>query len=230
LADSHTVEGAPDVVAEHALGHHFADMNQQRESSTLGMWVFLVTEIMFFGGLIAAYLIYRVAYPEAWHIGSSHMSFWLGTINTIILLCSSFTMAMAVWASQKGNNRLTMWLLVWTAILGIGFECVKGLEYYQHFVEGALPGPYWHLDVVNALHAQLFFLIYYTMTGLHALHLAIGIIIVLVLAYKAKKGAFTPYYHTPVHLTGLYWHFVDIVWVFLYPLLYLIPGAHGGGH
>ena len=157
------------------------------------------------------------------------MSFWLGTTNTVILLCSSFTMAMAVWASQKGNNRLTMWLLLTTAILGTAFECVKGLEYYEHFLEGALPGPYWHLQVVNSLQAQLFFLIYYIMTGLHALHLAIGIVILLVLAYKAKKGAFTPYYHTPVHITGLYWHFVDIVWVFLYPLLYLIPGSHGGG-
>jgi cytochrome c oxidase subunit 3 len=223
------VKGSPDSIAGHALEHHFADMNQQRETSTLGMWVFLITEIMFFGGLIASYLIYRLAYPESWHIGSMHMSFWLGTINTVILLCSSFTMASAVWASQRGNGRLTMWLLLSTATLGIGFECVKGLEYYQHFVEGAVPGPYWHLQVANSLQAQLFFLIYFIMTGLHALHLAIGIAIALVLAYRANKGAYTSYYHNPIDIFGLYWHFVDIVWVFLYPLLYLIPGAHSGG-
>jgi cytochrome c oxidase subunit 3 len=217
-----------DPVAAQALRHHFADMDQQRESSTLGMWLFLVTEIMFFGGLIAAYLVYRLAYPESWQTGSAHMSFALGTINTIVLLCSSFTMAMAVWASQAGRRRLIVQLLLLTALFGTAFEVIKGVEYYDHFLEGSLPGPYWHLDVPHPERAQLFFLIYFTMTGLHALHLAIGIALLLWLAWKAHQGAYTPYYHTPVHLTGLYWHFVDIVWVFLYPLLYLIPGTHAG--
>ena len=159
------MHGSTDVVAGHALEHHFADMGQQRDAATLGMWIFLATEVLFFGGMITAYLVYRVNYGTAWRIGSEHMDFWLGTINTVILLCSSFTMAMAVWASQMGRRQLLVLMLALTILFGIGFECVKGVEYVRHFEEGSLPGPYWHMPVeggeVN--HVQMFFLSYFTM-------------------------------------------------------------------
>ncbi|HVZ60151.1 MAG TPA: cytochrome c oxidase subunit 3 family protein [Terriglobales bacterium] len=228
MSDSHALT-VNDPASEHALQHHFADLEQQKQSSTLGMWLFLVTEIMSFGALIAAYLIYRMAYPDAWQTGGAHMDFWLGTVNTVVLLCSSFTMVVAVWAAQTGNRRLLVMFLIITMILGIGFEGFKGLEYFRHFEEGSLPGPYWHLDVANPFRVQMFFLIYFIMTGVHAIHLAIGIILLGVLAWFSHKGKYSANYYTPIENAGLYWHFVDIVWVFLYPLLYLIAHHHAGG-
>jgi cytochrome c oxidase subunit III len=214
------------AVSVRGLRHHFADMEQQRESATLGMWLFLVTEIMFFGGLFAAYLVYRINHYEAWKTGSEHMGFWLGTTNTVILLCSSLTMALGVWSAQMGKRKLIVLFLVLTMLFGIAFECIKGYEYYEHFHEGSLPGKYWHLDVPNPRQVELFFFLYFTMTGIHALHLAIGIIVVGFIAWWAWRGHYTPEYHNPVHITGLYWHFVDVIWIFLYPLLYLIGHVH----
>jgi cytochrome c oxidase subunit 3 len=224
LADSPAL--GEQSVAAHALRHHFADMEQQRESSTLGMWVFLVTEIMFFGGLFAAYLVYRTAHFSAWEVGSQHMDFWLGTINTTILLCSSLFVALSVRAAQLGRRKQIVLFLAITVLLGLAFLGVKGLEYYRHFEEGAVPGSLWHLQVPNAGQVQLFFLLYFTMTGLHALHVTIGVFVLAAIAWFAWKGHYTPEYHTPVHVAGLYWHFVDIVWIFLYPLLYLIAHRH----
>lgn len=209
-------------------------MEQQRESTTLGMWIFLVTEIMFFGGLFAAYLVFRIAYPGVWEFASRHhMEFWLGTINTTILLCSSLTVALSVHAIQMGQNKLTAILLILTVIMGIGFLGIKAVEYHEHYVEGTVPGPFWHYNEMEmpdgtkhpAPHElQLFFYLYFVMTGLHALHVTIGIVLLAVVAYWAWKGRYTPEYHNPVHISGLYWHFVDLVWIFLFPLLYLIAG------
>jgi cytochrome c oxidase subunit 3 len=223
-----------EVVAQHALQHHFANMEQQRESSTLGMWIFLVTEIMFFGGLFAAYLIFRLLYPDVWEYASRHhMEFWLGTINTTILLCSSLTVALAVHAIQMGNRKVTAFLLVITVLMGLGFLGIKGVEYHQHFVDGTMPGPYWHHNtmerpdgtIVPAPPAlKLFFYLYFVMTGLHALHVTIGVVLLALIAYWAWKGKYTREYHNPVFISGLYWHFVDLVWIFLFPLLYLIAG------
>jgi cytochrome c oxidase subunit 3 len=210
------------AVAQHGLRHHFADMEQQRASATLGMWVFLITEIMFFGGLFLAYLVYRSAHQQAFSIGSEHMEFWLGTINTVILLCSSLLVALSVHAVQVGNTKLCAILLLIAALCGVGFLGVKGVEYYNHFEEGSVPGAYWHMDVPDANNVQMFFYIYFVMTGLHAIHVTIGIGLLAVIAWFAWKGRYTPEYHSPVHVSGLYWHFVDIVWIFLYPLLYLI--------
>jgi|SRR5690349_3701830 len=210
------------VIAAHDLQHHFADMDQQRESSTLGMWVFLVTEIMFFGGLFAAYLVYRTTHYQAWQIGSEHMEFWLGTINTVILLCSSLFVALAVHAAQTGNNKLCATYLFIAAAMGLLFLGVKGIEYHQHFVEGAVPGRFWHLDTPDPGPVQMFFYIYFVMTGLHAIHVTIGIVLLAVIGWFALRGRYSPEYHNPVHVSGLYWHFVDVVWIFLYPLLYLI--------
>ena len=210
------------IAAPHGLRHHFADLDQQRESATLGLWVFLVTEIMFFGGLFAAYLVYRTAHYDAWVIGSEHMDFWFGTINTVILLCSSLLVALSVHAVQAGHNK-TCGLYLWIAsAMGVAFLVLKGFEYHAHIVEGAVPGALWKLAVPDPQAVQMFFYIYFVMTGLHALHVTIGIILLAVIGWHAAKGAYSPANHNAVHVSGLYWHFVDVVWIFLYPLLYLI--------
>ncbi len=210
------------MTAQHGLRHHFADMEQQRESATLGMWVFLITEIMFFGGLFAAYVVYRTTHYEAWVIGSEHMEFWIGTINTVILLCSSLLVALAVHASQVGQNRTTALYLWIASAMGVAFLVLKGIEYHAHYLEGSVPGAFWHMAVADRPSVEMFFYIYFVMTGLHALHVTIGIILLAVIGWYAAKGRYSPQYHNPVHVSGLYWHFVDVVWIFLYPLLYLI--------
>ena len=223
-----------DVVAQHSLRHHFANMEQQRESTTLGMWIFLVTEIMFFGGLFTAYLIYRTEHPDVWDLGSQQMEFWLGTINTVILLTSSFTVALSVHFAQLGKTKITAFLLLLTVLMGLGFLCVKAVEYHNHYVEGTVPGRWWHPELKNPdgtpLQApnelQLFFYIYFVMTGLHALHVTIGVVLLSFIAVWSWQGKYTAEYHNPVHISGLYWHFVDLVWIFLYPLLYLIANKH----
>jgi cytochrome c oxidase subunit III len=222
-----------EAVAQHALQHHFSNMEQQRESTTLGMWIFLVTEIMFFGGLFTAYLVYRLAYPDVWEYCSRHsMEFKLGTINTTILLCSSLTVALSVHAIQLGRRKICAILLFITVLMGFGFLVVKSIEYHHHYVDGSIPGPWWHMQVEHtdgttmpAPHQyQLFFYLYFVMTGLHALHVTIGIVLLAVIALWAWQGKYTAEYHNPVHISGLYWHFVDLVWIFLFPLLYLIAG------
>jgi cytochrome c oxidase subunit III len=210
------------AVATHHLRHHFADMEQQRASATLGMWVFLITEIMFFGGLFVAYLVYRSTHYNAWVIGSEHMEFWLGTINTVILLCSSLMVALSVHAIQVGQGKLSAAYLWVASAMGVGFLVLKGIEYHAHFVEGAIPGSLWKLQVPDPQTVQMFFYIYFVMTGLHALHVTIGIFLLAVIGWYAWQGRYSPAYHSPVHVSGLYWHFVDVVWIFLYPLLYLI--------
>ena len=215
------------AIAQQGLRHHFADMEQQRASANLGMWVFLVTEIMFFGGLFCAYLVYRSAHLRAFEIGSEHMEFWFGTINTVILLCSSLMVALGVNAIQLGRRKVCALLFTAAAVCGLAFLGLKGVEYYNHYQEGSVPGQYWHLDLSpqeagDANNVQMFFYIYFVMTGLHALHVTIGIGVLLAIAWFAYRGKYTPEYHSPVHVSGLYWHFVDVVWIFLYPLLYLI--------
>ena len=210
------------AVASPGLRHHFADMEQQRSSATLGMWVFLLTEIMFFGGLFAAYLVYRSTHYEAWRIGSEHMEFWFGTINTVILLCSSLLVALSVHAAQEGRGKMCAAYLWIASAMGVAFLVLKGFEYHAHFVEGAVPGALWKLSVPDPQAVQMFFYIYFVMTGLHALHVTIGVILLAVIGWYAFRGRYSPAYHNPVHVSGLYWHFVDVVWIFLYPLLYLI--------
>ncbi len=210
------------VVAGQHLRPHYADMDQQRETATMGMWVFLITEIIFFGGLFTAYLVYRTAHYDAWLIGSEHMDFWIGTINTVILLCSSLFVALALHAIQEGHNKLCALYFSIAAAMGLLFLGLKGVEYHRHFLEGAVPGSLWRLQVNDPNSVQMFFYIYFVMTGLHALHVTIGVVLLLIIAWYALKGRYSPKYHNPVEVSGLYWHFVDIVWIFLYPLLYLI--------
>jgi cytochrome c oxidase subunit 3 len=225
------------------LAHQFDDAEQQFDAARLGMWLFLATEIMFFGGLFAGYSLYRYWYPQAFAASSHHLDLWLGAINTGVLLASSLTMALAVRGAQTSDRGATSRMLSLTIVLGSIFLGIKTYEYYHKFEEHLVPGRHFVVPAANAEHqateeampagaaestpenskgVELFFSFYFAMTGLHATHMVIGIAILFVLLAAARRGAFSAAYFTPVEMTGLYWHFVDIVWVFLFPLLYLI--------
>jgi cytochrome c oxidase subunit 3 len=207
------------------LQHHFDDMAQQVEASTLGMWVFLVTEIMFFGGLFAAYLVYRHAYAEGFAEASHHLNVTWGAVNTIVLIVSSLTMALGVRSAQIGAPPKTQvgWIVA-TMVLGTTFLGVKAIEYTDKFTHHLVPGPNFHWEGKHPAPAEIFYSLYFCMTGLHALHMIIGLGIMTVIAIMAWRRQFDADYYTPVEVAGLYWHFVDIVWIFLFPLLYLIGG------
>jgi cytochrome c oxidase subunit 3 len=204
------------------VAHQFDDAAQQHESSTLGMWIFLATEIMFFGGLFTGYTVYRVVHPAAFEAASHHLDIVLGALNTGVLLTSSLTMALAVRSAQTGKRRNTVAFLVVTMLLGAAFLCIKGLEYYQKYTDHLVPGPSFSFPGSHSHEAEMFFYLYFAMTGLHAIHMITGLGVVSVIAIQAARGRFTPAYYTPLEVTGLYWHFVDIIWIFLFPLLYLI--------
>jgi len=209
-----------------ALRVQFDTEAQQKEASTLGMWIFLITEIMFFGGMFAVYTVYRSWYPDVFAIASSSLNEVIGALNTGVLLLSSFTMVMAVRAGQLGQQKMIVIFLILTLLFGGVFLGVKAYEWNEKFEENHIPGQAaFHLDGVAPSeqgHAQLFFSIYFAMTGLHAMHMVIGVGILLTLIAQARKGRFSAEYYTPVDVSGLYWHFVDIIWIFLFPLLYLI--------
>ena len=226
-------------MSEQALQHHFTDLEQQKAASALGMWVFIAQEVLFFGGLFTTYAVYRSQYPAAFSAGSHHLSWRIGFFNTLVLIGSSLTMAMAVHSAAVGKRRRIVGFMLATILLGGVFLGVKYVEYGEKIRPCMGDGPHAGCLVPGerfdpgALHAtgdtgrqaQIFFSLYFGMTGLHALHMIIGIPIIAVIAAMAGRGRFSPAYHTPVELVGLYWHFVDIVWIFLFPLLYLI-GAH----
>jgi len=208
-----------------ALREQFDTAAQQKDASTLGMWIFLITEIMFFGGMFLAYTVYRGTFPLVFAVASSSLNVYIGAANTVVLLCSSFTMVLAVRAAQLGQQRAIIFFLILTLLLGGVFLGVKAYEWNEKFEEHHIPGATFHLEGVapdQQGHAQLFFSLYFAMTGLHALHMVIGVGILTVLILQTRKGRFTADYMTPVDVAGLYWHFVDIIWIFLFPLLYLI--------
>jgi len=255
------------TTSEHhpALAHQFDSMEQQQDASTFGMWVFLLTEIMMFGGLFTAYLIYRIKYYPAFVAGSTSISVSWGFANTLVLIGSSFTMAMAVWAAQTGRKKSQIWFLIGTMILGSVFLGIKAKEYYDKWDECHIPGHIigkgfntWggcsatnkslgniaqeivergennHEEIPlgaatqTAQQTEIFFSFYFAMTGLHAFHMIIGLGLLSWLLLRASRGEFSGQYFTPMELGGLYWHFVDIVWIFLFPLLYLISRHKGG--
>jgi cytochrome c oxidase subunit III len=235
LPDSQTAiaqGGAHGDVDNPALLHHFAEPQQQRDAASLGMWVFLATEVMFFGGLFCAYLIYRLKYFGDFGAASKTLAVALGATNTAVLICSSLTVVLAVWAAQTGRRKMLVGNLALTLVLGMVFLGIKGVEYKDKFVEHHVPGPTFSFEnepvpghagqYANPAHAQIFFALYFVMTGLHALHMIVGVGVFLWLLAMAWKGRFTPEYNTPVEIGGLYWHFVDIIWIYLFPLLYLI--------
>ncbi len=207
------------------VAHQFDDAEQQRAAATLGMWVFLVTEIMFFGGLFTAYLVNRLFFGATFAAASRHLDVTLGTINTAVLIASSFTMALAVRAAQLGARRAQVLLLLATMALGTAFVVIKGAEYLHKVHQHLVPGLDFRWAEGAPGGAYLFFSLYFAMTGLHAVHVLIGLGLLAWLVLAARRGRFGPAYHAPVEVTGLYWHFVDIVWIFLFPLLYLI-GRH----
>lgn len=233
----------------------FKTLDQQKDSAALGMWVFLVTEVLFFGGLFMTYTINRHAYGAAFGVGSNTLDLRLGGFNTVVLILSSLTMALSVWAAQVGKKQLISFMLIATLGLGTVFLGVKVIEYKQKFDHHLIPGRNFDVtycvnnpsacglegqklaketkeieeaikleggkSALNA-HAQLYFSLYFGMTGLHALHMIVGAGLLLWLIKNSFSGRYTPQYNTPVEIVGLYWHFVDIVWIYLFPLLYLI--------
>ena len=236
-----------------ALYGQFKTLEQQKDTATLGMWIFLVTEVMFFGGIMLAYTINRHTYFHAFAMGSNTLSLPLGTTNTAVLLASSFTMAMSVWAGQTGRKKWLTTLLTLTLVLGCVFLGIKYVEYSQKFHHHLVPGrtfdvfycsknpsacsdltaedqtreneelkAAYEADPNLNAHAQLYYSAYFGMTGLHALHMIIGVGLLCWLLKESREGRFDAQWNTPVDMIGLYWHFVDIVWIYLFPLLYLI--------
>lgn len=208
---------------EPELRHHFDDSAQQLESSTLGMWLFLVTEIMFFGGMFGSYTVYRNLYPEAFSSASHSMNLAIGAINTGVLIFSSFTMVLAVRSAQLGQKKALIVFLILTLILGCVFLGLKATEYHEKWVEHHVPGPgFQYADARYVHQAQILFFLYFAMTGMHAIHMIVGAGLLTTLIVMAARNRFSAAWYTPVEMIGLYWHFVDIIWIFLFPLLYLI--------
>jgi len=203
-----------------ALAEQFDDMPQQLEASTLGMWTFLATEVLFFGALILSYVDYRHFYWEAFAAAGRHAKILHGTINTFLLLTSSLTMSLAIQAAQQGRNRPLLGFLLLTIFLGLCFLSVKGLEYKSDIDEHLVPGR--HFTHELPVQGQIYWFLYWMLTGVHSLHLVAGIGVLVVIAWLCARGTFSQAYHNPVIISGLYWHFVDLVWVWLYALLYLI--------
>lgn len=204
------------------VSHQFEDLEQQQEASTLGMWAFLITEVLFFGGLFTAYIVFRTQYPEAFVLASHRLDVMLGAVNTGVLLASSLTMAFAVRSAQEGKNGKTIRFLLITGVLGTIFLVIKGFEYAHKFETNLFPGDSFVFDGPEPGPAQLYFILYFMMTGVHAAHMVVGLLLLVVMVYMTAKKKFTAQYYNPIENFGLYWHFVDIVWIFLYPLLYLI--------
>lgn len=213
----------PETVLE--LREQFSSPEQQRQTTSIGMWIFLMTEVMLFGGLFVAYTVYRFSHPQACDIGSSEMEATIGAINTGVLICSSLTMALAVYSSEIGNQKMIMIYLLLTMLIGIIFLALKMTEYYDHWQDHKVPGFWFVQHGAHAPEVQMFFVFYFIMTGLHALHMTIGISVLAVLLFRTSIGSFNAGYHTPIDMGGLYWHFIDVVWVFLYAIFY-IPGLH----
>jgi cytochrome c oxidase subunit 3 len=246
-ADAPGAPGVPAAEPHHhpALAHHFHDLGQQHEAQTLGMWLFLSTELMVFGALFTGYTVYRTIYPHEFEAGSQKLNVMFAAINTVVLLTSSLTMALAVHAAAARHRKQLVRLLLATALLGGAFLVIKGFEYAEDYEKNLVPNlgfkdddPQWqghkdhdgHPVTLDTRHVKLFLMFYYIMTGLHAVHLIIGIGILAVLAWLSHRGRYTEGYYAPVEVGGLYWHFVDVVWIFLLPLLYLIGTQTWGGH
>jgi cytochrome c oxidase subunit 3 len=208
--------------AQATLATQFDDLDQQHDAATLGMWIFLVTEVMFFGGLFAGYAVYRSIYPQAFAAGSRLCEITLGAVNTAVLISSSLTMALAVRAAQMGRRRAIVILLIATMVLGAAFLGIKFLEYDHKYEEHLIPGSGFTYAGPGGRQVELFVCFYFAMTGLHALHMVIGIGVLVVMTVLAVRGRITPAHYAHVEVAGLYWHFVDIIWIFLFPLLYLV--------
>lgn len=204
------------------LAEQFDDLAQQREAATLGIWAFLATEVLFFGALFMSFYMYRTHYHGAFREGSIHLKHWLGCINTAVLLTSSLTVALSVHYAHLGHRRMLVGMLLSTLFLGVVFLIIKGTEYYLEYQEGLVPGLYWRPHEAFPAPIKIFFSFYFIMTAIHAIHMLIGLTVFTIITIKANRGRYSPAYYNPVEVAGLYWHFVDLVWIFLFPTLYLL--------
>lgn len=215
---------------EHHYAHHFESAEHEYNSSKFGTWVFLVTEILMFGGLFVGYILFHQKFQETFHTGSKFLDWKLGALNTVVLLVSSLTMALSIYYAQHNNKKLTLMNLYITLACGFIFLGVKAIEYSHKIHEGLLPGRYFRYDGPEVEHlAQagfhnlgLYFSFYFCMTGLHASHVIAGMGLIIWLIKRAHRGEFNSHYFTPLECTGLFWHLVDLIWIYLFPLLYLI--------
>jgi cytochrome c oxidase subunit 3 len=211
--------------ASSRIAEQFDDAEQQRDAATLGIWAFLATEVLFFGVLFAGYTVFRLMWPDAFSSGSRHTDLTLGTLETAVLLTSSFTVALAIRDVQLGGKRLATWLLLGTAVLGLGFLVIHGFEYAADYRSADIPGIRYGEVGELAAQKQLFFVLYYVTTAFHGLHVFIGVVLLLVMARRVSRGTYSAEDHTPLEVAGLYWHLVDIVWIFVFPLYYLVGRA-----
>ena len=207
---------------EHEVAHHFDSLEQEFTSHKMGMWLFIASEIMMFGGLFVGCIVFMTLHPHAFHEGTHHLDWRLGALNTFFLITSGLTMGLAVLHAQKGEQGKVRMQLVVSLLLAAGFLVVKSYEYYTKFHHGTLPGHYWHAEGFTDPFAHVFYAIYFVMTGLHGLHVLIGMGLMLWCLVQASRRRFDRNYFTPVEMAALYWALVDLVWVFLFPLLYLI--------
>jgi cytochrome c oxidase subunit 3 len=213
---------APTTIHPVYLQHHFSDAGQQRESAKLGMWIFLLTEILLFGGLFVAYGIFRNWYPEMFLNAHKQLDIFLGTVNTVVLITSSLTMALAIRCTRVNQRKQTVYFLTVTLVLAATFLLIKYFEYAHKFELGQLPGKFYSFEGLVGNNPHIFFSIYFAMTGLHGLHVIIGMIVIIWMLQRTVRSHFSTEYYTPLEMTGLYWHLVDMIWIFLFPLLYLI--------
>ena len=210
------------AAAPSRLAHHFPDLRTQEHAARMGMWLFLATEILLFAVLFAAYAVYRYLFPIGFEEASKLAHVAMGATNTVVLITSSLTVALAIHYARQGESRKVVALLAFTIACGGLFMVLKGFEYYHHWVDGQLPGRLYHFAGLQGPGVSMYFTVYFLMTGLHGLHVLIGMSVLGWVAWRARRGDFGPTYSTPVELSGLYWHLVDLIWIFLFPLLYLV--------
>lgn len=204
------------------LHEQFEDLDKQAHAARLGMWAFLGSELLLFSGLIALYAGYRTMYPADFEAAVGHNNVALGTINTLVLITSSLTVALSLHAVRAGHARRASGLLFFSIGCGLLFLLIKGIEYREHFHEGIYPGIAYHYAALPSYGARMFFTLYFDLTFLHAIHVTVGLGLLTWLALACRRGLYSPASHTPVELGGLYWHLIDVVWIFLWPMLYLM--------
>lgn len=214
--------GFPEGLRPELIGHHFSSLQRQTEAMRLGMWLFLATEVLLFAGLFCGYAVYRFEFPEAFAECSRHLEIGLGTLNTVVLITSSFTVALAIHFARTDRPKAAAICLGITIFFALAFLGIKAVEYRQHFHERSLPGKFYAFEEVKLPGAAMFFTLYFLMTGLHGVHVVAGMSVLGYILWRTLQGRYSSTYYTGIELGGLYWHLVDLVWIFLYPLLYLI--------
>ena len=203
------------------LAHHFESLAKQEHAARLGMWLFLATEVLLFTALFAAYAVYRYLFGEDFAESSRALQTWIGLVNTLVLVTSSLTVALGLDRATRGDGKATRAFFAGSVLMGLLFLVFKYIEYSHHFHTGELPGRYYAGEIAGP-GAPMFFALYFLITGLHGVHVVVGMTVLAVIGFRAGRGAYSPTYHVPVELAGLYWHLVDIIWIFVFPLIYLI--------